>query len=97
MHSLYCNPYTAYIILHSLCCINHIARSTTVLVKMRMAAFSRSSAESALKETLPEFIPGFDKNLGTSGKNVTLEMEMKSATSTSILTCMFLASTLKKS
>ena len=30
---------------------------------MRMAAFARSAAESALKETLPEFIPGFDKNL----------------------------------
>ena len=38
-------------------------RSTTVLVKMKMAAFARSAAESALKETLPEFIPGFKEEI----------------------------------
>ena len=38
-------------------------RSTTVLVKMKMAAFARSAAESALKETLPKFIPGFNENI----------------------------------
>ena len=38
-------------------------RSTTVLVKMKMAAFARSAAEISLKETLPQFIPGFDKDI----------------------------------
>ena len=30
---------------------------------MKMAAFARSAAESALKETLPEFIPGFNEKI----------------------------------
>ena len=38
-------------------------RSTTVPVKMKLAAFARSAAEMALKETLPKFIPGFDQNI----------------------------------
>ena len=38
-------------------------RSTTVLVKMKMAAFARSGAEISLKETLPVFIPGFDQKI----------------------------------
>ena len=38
-------------------------RSTTVPVKIKLAAFARSAAEMALKETLPKFIPGFDQNI----------------------------------
>ena len=44
-------------------CRRPSTRSTSVLVKMKMAAFARSAAESALKETLPEFIPGFDETI----------------------------------
>ena len=38
-------------------------RSTKVLVKMKMAAFARSAAESAIIENLPNFIPGFNERL----------------------------------
>ena len=38
-------------------------RSTTVQVKMKMAAFARSAAATSLKETLPEFIPGFKEEI----------------------------------
>ena len=39
------------------------ARSTTVLVKMKMAAFARSAAAVSLEETLPKFIPGFNEKI----------------------------------
>ena len=38
-------------------------RSTTTLVKMKIAAFARSAAESALLENLPNFIPGFNEKI----------------------------------
>ena len=41
-------------------------RSTTVLVKMKMAAFARSAAEISLKETLPQFLPGFSKDIDSN-------------------------------
>ena len=34
-----------------------------MLVKMKMAAFARSAAESTLEETLPKFIPGFNQKI----------------------------------
>ena len=38
-------------------------RSTTVLVKMKMAVFAKSAAEKGMKETLPVFIPGFNEKI----------------------------------
>ena len=38
-------------------------RSPTVLVKVKIATFSRSAAELALQENMPNFIPGFNEKL----------------------------------